>query len=1459
MADIEYSIKSTLPIKVTVGASEASATICWLGAVKDNTNCLNCEEEKIYCENVYIGANGCVEGESSERTIEGTLTWNNLSIPYVITQEPAICSSCGEVECTVDVLNHWVSPYIVEPCASSTTLYWEYWITKEDECDIFREKVLSSTTLELGNSACIDCHEENRTQTGDFNFELDTESCHLETKIPYEYYIQKPDVCCDLSGDCYEINEIVYNPTTVPSSGGEVEFSFDYKKIEIDENCEPKETYGTYFGKWNVPGCDEDTVDCCFNRAITSSFTWNDICGRGDLCVITTGENDNGEDIEISSEGGELTFEQYNDKNTIYLSILREKSFSADCDAHCEFQTVYCLDKESVTVEHYDYSSGQWIAADTSYDPEENVVTTSGYIWEYGGGRMRVKWNYQTITIYEDCTVGIASATPFTDVITVYEYDDCDTCVKLKCDKKRVNNKNSDTVTITAINPNDEDTVENEIDYKFKKGFCELQKDERQWEFIAANMPNNFQYLVDNCVGVEEGMGCNEFLLTYVQEKKPCDPYCPPCLTRYMIEDVVSGGTAAYVDDDHPISKLIITYREDCDIEVDTNDGYDTGEKCLGDWVTVEQITYEGSPAFKFNVSENTGPYRRGKVKFWHDERKCKEEVIITQLGDAIKVRPYEPSDCVDLSRGEIIDNKTGGQVTITAVYTPPTPESDCAQFGEAKVVQNTASTAVTISVTYTPPLPQECSASRVTYTRNTNLGKINECGGKVELGTYTYTCADFDISKLGFSPNNEGMTEIIVQNYSGLKQGTIYGIFDANSDTDERSVHYTIEYNNEDVNNGGEYHVTQLGGCENSDFQNLLTRFNAVLDVQGYNEVTKNGNTSAVYNYLKEGYDLAVSEYNDDAIGLYDPSLYGEVFLDGSMSQWSTGSSAIKQYEGKEALSALTSWLMAMQLTELVADSVSDMSENTQTMLFREAMDIGGGNKIPLYGRGHDSSYIGYTIKGDVTVSRLVASALYSRVRSRYDNDYNSTGEYYTKIHNLRQSIGGQDINIDDSYMGMDDMPLPSDAYCLYYMKSLGYTVNSNEVLPPAAGPYVAPNGWTNSVYVQGVCPNPFSNIYNNACSCLDSTQKQGISDRSYCDKICSRGRLDDGTKWVSGGGAIFNSSTHNYWFDEMVDAHVVAKYNLTKTTKDLGNGYLDRAIQAITDCNDGVSHFFANNTYYRYDKTNNSCYYESFIPGGTSSGQYDGNFKGVFNSDVTGKDLSTYPKAPGGGSNTDFGYLFSHAASVCVWSRKSLLHNQYGRMRPCSANDEGIDYKPRKLGTLVQSDDITQTAYNYLDDNSISAMIGGSTRYDTAGNRVFIDIQANGVYDTNIVEPVYNPSQTVPSGTCMRKVKENGIIANTYPSGHSAEIWSVTMLLMELISSVSSTDIEHFKNVYKAGNTYAANRTVVRAHWYSDTLMARLVSSMFIPVLHASVKTGNAYHFMKLFNNAKNIINNA
>lgn len=1366
MADIEYSIKSTLPIKVTVGASEASATICWLGAVKDNTNCLKCDEEKIYCENVYIGANDCTNGESSARTISAdsattTIFWHDIPIPYEIIQSAATCSSCGEVECTVDVLNHWVSPYIVEPCASSTTLYWEYWITKEDECDIFREKVLSSTTLELGNSACIDCHEENRTQTGDFNFELDTESCHLETKIPYEYYIQKPDVCCDLSGDCYEINEIVYNPTSVSSEGGLVDFSFDYKRIEIDEKCETKETYGTYFGKWQVPPCKGD--DCCYAKTIQSAFTWFDICGRGDVSACTISSNteyDDGDIVFIPNtvEGDtpiKFSHEVLNDKNTIYLSILRDRSVSADCDVHCDFDTLYCVDKSSIKMEYYDYDTGKW-----------SGFTEDEYIFPYYGGRLKVSWNYYIITVYDDCKVGVSSGNPYTDLLTVLEYDDCKDhedvttfrvdidgtpcttggtasvspqgiCASNNPTRNLSRGDSEDSgegeeckITVTSvtactsggsvtIKPLD-NIVENKEEYKFKKGLCDLLPS--QLEHVKRNLPPSLQYVCD------EEEKCNEFTVTYYQFKKDCNPDCVPCLDNYMIDNVPSGGTT--------VERY---FRSSCVInEIVYGDGEMIGSTLKNDCSDWVKATVNGSTVtFKIDtniIDGKTGPYRRGKVIFIHDNN-CKEEVIINQHGTSDN-EDYEPDpgyEC-DLYINSIEICSSGGTGTITP------------NGGK----------------------PKDCDDTNITFYPNATPITVGGCGGNYLIGNYSYKCSNFDIEKLGFYPKDQGMYKVIVTNDVDNRKGTITGVFDENPNTQQRVIKYTIEYDGSDIKNGGIHTITQeiiQGDC-NKEFDTLLEEFNEVLSEMGKTQVSS-ASTPNVYNYLKDGYDRALEEYEGDS-ELFDESFYNEVY----------------NYHGTNtkyhdtAKNAMLSWLMAMQLSELYADS--GVTTNTQTELFLKAYNIGGGRSVPVYNEND--------LHSDVFIARYAASAMYAITRADYtfeqmDSLFRSETNT-TPIDRLNSSWtnSGQDIyaNCNNSYDSRN---------------SIGYALSLNGIFPSAAGPYA-------------------DNYYNGDLICRNVPE-----------------RNPDGSQPSS----QFNPTTKNYLVDETIDNIVTSQYNLSASDTNIS-----RTVQAVADDEDDIQQMLGGITYYKYNASSPKTTFEAGSPNDNM-----GSFHGTFNVNVIGKDLSSLIHNPDG-TETDIAYFFGGVAYIGGHSRQTILDPQYGRRRPGQGQGDALYNGDTVLLTATPRclcNTGCNTNLNYLVDTSITRLVGGGTKLNS-NHYYYVDNNGDGEYDSG--EPTYGDGIKGTTNECA------GLHASTYPSGHSSEIWTVALFLMQMLPN-------RYKEIYKAAYDYTVSRTIVRAHWNSDTMYGKLVATTMTPIINAFRNAHNGQNVRSFYNAAKTMIDNA
>ena len=1395
MADIEYSIKSTLPIEVHVGASEASATICWLGAVKDNTNCLKCDEEKIYCENVYIGANGCIEGESSERRIESALTWNNLSIPYVIIQDPAICSTCGEVECTVDVLNHWVSPYIVEPCASSTTLYWEYWITKEDECDIFREKVLSSTTLELGNSACIDCHEENRTQTGDFNFELDTESCHLETKIPYEYYIQKPDVCCDLSGDCYEINEIVYNPTSVSSEGGLVDFSFDYKRIEIDEKCETKETYGTYFGKWQVPPCKGD--DCCYTKTIQSAFTWFDICGRGDVSACTISSNteyDDGDIVFIPNtvEGDtpiKFSHEVLNDKNTIYLSILRDRPVSADCDVHCDFDTLYCVDKSSIKMEYYDYDTGKW-----------SGFTEDEYIFPYYGGRLKVSWNYYIITVYDDCKVGVSSGNPYTDLLTVLEYDDCKDhedvttfrvdidgtpcttggtasvspqgiCASNNSTRNLSRGDSEDSgegeeckITVTSVTACTsggsvtikplENIVENKEEYKFKKGLCDLLPS--QLEHVKRNLPASLQYVCD------EEEKCNEFTVTYYQFKKDCNPDCVPCFPQYMIDEVFSGGSA-----------VTLTCREGCDLTIKA---YGDGEKingtfkndCSG-WVTVNI----NKPDVTFTIAQNDGPYRRGKVIFLHDD-KCEEEIVINQYGPIDEFEEYVPDpgyDC-DLVINDITICSSGGTGTIT----PDGGESKTCELTLTLSKNELCADEEGDSLKITVGGSETCDDTKITFTLTNST--VSGCAGKRLIGYYKYNCSNFNQNLLKYSIDDSDWTMVL--DAPTNKKGNVYVVTKDNpSMTELNTVGFYLDYDGNDFT--GWITIKQsprTSDCSNPYpdmpivedelFNSLRNSFNTVLTSNNRKAVTSSS-TYNVYDYLRYGYSRAVYEFNSNSSELFDKNTYSDMEV---VDYRTTGT----YNNNNRGLSAMTAWLMAMQLSEIVPTNDTDGSGNIQTELFKKAYIIGGGHNAPLYGYSD--------IHSDISVVRLIASAIYAIIRAKYN---------FGNIDSLRGEL---------CISQADNKPIsePSKSWADWFAECSGDICDG-----------VTYTAWYGARLdeIFNTPPGPFAKKF------YEVTEYTSY----WCDGDKSIGR-----NIPQGQNANLFDSQKNYKVDANIDSNIVENYNLVADDR-----YLTRSVQAVADDSESMQHLFANKTYYKYDR---SLPFGSFIQ--ASSTDNMGYFDGVFSSDVTGKDLSSL-LADRNNQETDFADFFETIQHLTSTSRKTLLNPNYGRRRP----GQGENDMSTRCGNCIQSYhdfvctcDESCISQNWLDDYSIYIIVGSGTKYyGTNPITYYIDKNGNGYYDSALSEPIVN-NDVIPSSSSHASMLQERcqvpVNATTYPSGHSAGVWGVALFLMEMLP-------DKWIEIYKAAYRFTVSRTIVRAHWNSDIIYGKLVATTTVPIIHA------------------------
>ena len=565
-----------------------------------------------------------------------------------------------------------------------------------------------------------------------------------------------------------------------------------------------------------------------------------------------------------------------------------------------------------------------------------------------------------------------------------------------------------------------------------------------------------------------------------------------------------------------------------------------------------------------------------------------------------------------------------------------------------------------------------------------------------------------------------------------------------------------------------------------------LISEFNTVLTSRGYNAVTS---SMGAYNYLCTMYNRAVAEYDNG--DLMKSSTYSDL--------------EVFNYHGNnttyavEAENAMTSWVMAMCLAELVPDKASGSEHvNTQTLLYQKAYNLGGGKSIPIYGNSTDGYY---SPKGDVMLARIAASAVYSTNRSAKSSD---SGRYtFSDIATFRSELGGHTIsdpNLDWKIGFTEAYGNYCEAVAMGGYGTLGYGISSQDIFPTAAGPFIT------QYYPGGICAAGDEADTSNGRNCNSNWPVN--SSRSYPAEQVEK---------VS-ASKLFNLTTKNYLVDETIEQTVANNYNLTRAN----SSNITRTVQAVADAELKSYQYLGNTTYYNY-ATEADCYYYSFYKV-SSQGSSSGSFKGVFNGNVTGKDLTGLidAKASDGGEAFDEGIGYPAATSNEL--RKTILLANYGRRRP----GEG------KVDKTSRHNDGDSKTHDHLEDSTVSALVGGYTYYGDDGTAqhkpvlAYYDANGNGVVDdgesrTSIGNGSNDNCETYYAGGGCGNMR-----AHTYPSGHSAEIWGITMGMMMMLPDKKT-------KIYKAGYGATVSRTIVRAHWNSDTLYGKLMATMTVPVMYA------------------------
>ena len=579
MATVTYSVKDT-QIRVNVGAKDTSASICWIGITKTVDTCWNCSDEGSYCESVYIGENtDCTENKH----YSGTFLWNGITIYYYITQDKADCPDCGTETTSCEIIDYYVDPYYVSYDTTSVKVYYNYWETKEDNCGITRERKKGSASVRI-NPSSISCDATDRKLDVPF-----TDACRVSHTA--KCYVQKPDVCCDDPSEktCYVINNIVYSPSVVPSSGANVSYYFDYKKIER-KDCVEKTTFGRYEGKWKIEACDnpQDTAPqrCCKDHIEKKKLS------------------------ELTSDWGDKELCSGKKVGDTELSIIQTKNptYTGDCSNVCEQDTGYCVSSTTITT-YYKDANDEWIPwGQWANNTDKWTWLDPNYEMPYFGGSMRVTWKYSAYTVYDDCTTGMTSGSEWEDILDILPYKgDCYDETKNQCGIISITSENANrcdggiTRFSFAVNQGVEpDYVIYPIEYIFKKAPCELTDKAKFPETVAA--------LCD----------CNKFTIKYKQKKTSCSDDCESCVNNTTGHSLATGATT-----------VTDTFDTSCNIRV-IDKPY---------WVTSVTV---GSGTITYNVQENTGSDREGGVTFQLNGKDCYDTVIISQKGSGEDVDPHD-------------------------------------------------------------------------------------------------------------------------------------------------------------------------------------------------------------------------------------------------------------------------------------------------------------------------------------------------------------------------------------------------------------------------------------------------------------------------------------------------------------------------------------------------------------------------------------------------------------------------------------------------------------------------------------------------------------------------------------------------------------------------------------------------------------------------------------------------
>ena len=356
------------PVTVFMGC-EDSVNICWTGRKTTSGYCSEC----YYFDDQYCST---ISGISTSTS--GTVTWEGNTIYYNIIKDcipEPVPQPCSRYTCSGFSL-YTVPSYIdlVNP-PTNIDIHYNYLITyKDDDGHICGREELSNV-----DSIDFDDFEPSGDTKYVYDFTPLSGVCSATSGVATVYVLSDEDTCD--SGVTVDVTTS-FSPSVVPalpSSGTDVTINVMCRKVEVSKDCTKKITNTGDTLVWHVKCCTDcsENSGCCTDHTVSSAFTMDYIRGLAGV---------DGNAI-IRYNGVKATSE-------IPFSIVQKGKDTEECSASTEDKvTKYCVSSCTGDVEYEDsYMSNTW----------------SGTCIPFGGGRIKVSWDYSAFTyscVGSDCTL----------------------------------------------------------------------------------------------------------------------------------------------------------------------------------------------------------------------------------------------------------------------------------------------------------------------------------------------------------------------------------------------------------------------------------------------------------------------------------------------------------------------------------------------------------------------------------------------------------------------------------------------------------------------------------------------------------------------------------------------------------------------------------------------------------------------------------------------------------------------------------------------------------------------------------------------------------------------------------------------------------------------------------------------------------------------------------------------